>query len=109
MKYFIRYGEIGVKSPKIRRKFENKLISNIQCELEGTFENDQGRITLITDEKDEKVRDVLGRVFGIVSYSPMPRTIMNCGMMMDCAGIISPISRMINSTSLPRKCSLANA
>ena len=55
MKYFIRYGEIGVKSPKIRRKFENKLISNIQCELEGTFENDQGRITLITDEKDEKV------------------------------------------------------
>lgn len=74
MKYFIRYGEIGVKSPKIRRKFENKLISNIQCELEGTFENDQGRITLITDEKDEKVRDILGRVFGIVSYSPIKET-----------------------------------
>lgn len=74
MKYFIRYGEIGVKSPKIRRKFENKLISNIQAELDCNFENDQGRITLITDEKEEKVKDVLGRVFGIVSYSPVKET-----------------------------------
>ena len=74
MKYFIRYGEIGVKSPKIRRKFENKLISNIQTELKSTFNNDQGRITLITEEDDEKVRDVLDRVFGIVSYSPVEET-----------------------------------
>lgn len=74
MKYFIRYGEIGVKSPKIRRKFENKLISNIQSELDCSFENDQGRITLITDEKDQTVRNVLGRVFGIVSYSPVEET-----------------------------------
>lgn len=74
MKYFIRYGEIGVKSPKIRRKFENKLISNIQCELDCSFENDQGRITIITDEPDEKVKDVLGRIFGIVSYSPVRET-----------------------------------
>ncbi len=71
MKYFIRYGEIGVKSPKIRRKFENKLISNIQTELDCDFENDQGRITIITDEDYNKVKDVLGRVFGIVSYSPI--------------------------------------
>ena len=41
MKYFIRYGEIGVKSPKIRRKLKNKLISNIQSELKCSFENDQ--------------------------------------------------------------------
>lgn len=75
MRYFIRYGEIGVKSPKIRRKFENKLISNIQSELDCTFENDQGRITLITEESDERVRDVLGRVFGIVSYSPVKETV----------------------------------
>ncbi len=74
MKYFIRYGEIGVKSPKIRRKFENKLISNIQSELKCSFENDQGRITIVTDESDEKVQDVLGRVFGIVSYSPVKET-----------------------------------
>ncbi|WP_323737245.1 tRNA uracil 4-sulfurtransferase ThiI [Methanosphaera sp. ISO3-F5] len=75
MKYFVRYGEIGVKSPKIRRKFENKLIANIKTELDCEFDNDQGRLTLITDENDEKVRDVLGRVFGIVSYSPIFETI----------------------------------
>ena len=74
MRYFIRYGEIGVKSPKIRRKFENKLISNIQTELDCEFENDQGRITIITEEDDEKVHDVLNRVFGIVSYSPVYET-----------------------------------
>lgn len=74
MKYFVRYGEIGVKSPKIRRKFENKLIANIKTELDCEFDNDQGRLTLITDENDEKVRDVLGRVFGIVSYSPIFET-----------------------------------
>ncbi len=74
MKYFIRYGEIGVKSPKIRRKFENKLMSNIQSELDCDFENDQGRITLISNEQDEKVRDVLSRTFGIVSYSPVYET-----------------------------------
>lgn len=75
MKYFVRYGEIGVKSPKIRRKFENKLISNIKTELNCEFDNDQGRLILTTDEKDEKVRDVLGRVFGIISYSPIFETI----------------------------------
>ena len=74
MKYFVRYGEIGVKSPKIRRKFENKLISNIQTELDCEFENDQGRITIITNEDYFKVKDVLGRVFGIVSYSPIYET-----------------------------------
>ncbi|RAP46269.1 MAG: tRNA 4-thiouridine(8) synthase ThiI [Methanosphaera sp. rholeuAM6] len=74
MKYIIRYGEIGVKSPKIRRKFENKLMSNIQTELKCSFENNQGRITLITEENDETVKDILNRVFGIVSYSPIMET-----------------------------------
>lgn len=77
MKYFVRYGEIGIKSPKIRRKFENKLMNNIKTELDCKFENDQGRITLITEENDEKVRDVLNRVFGIVSYSPIIETKTN--------------------------------
>ena len=74
MKYFIRYGEIGVKSPKIRRKFENKLMNNIKSELDCDFINDYGRIILKTNEKDATVREVLGRVFGIVSYSPVFET-----------------------------------
>ena len=47
---------------------------NIQSELDCDFENDQGRITLISNEQDEKVRDVLSRIFGIVSYSPVYET-----------------------------------
>ena len=74
MKYFIRYGEIGVKSPKVRRKFENKLMNNIKVELDCKFKNDNGRITLITEEDDETVQSVLKRVFGIVSYSPVHET-----------------------------------
>lgn len=74
MKYFIRYGEIGVKSPKIRRKFENKLMNNIKSELDCDFINDNGRIVLITKQNTEEVREVLDRVFGIVSYSPVFET-----------------------------------
>ena len=75
MKYFIRYGEIGVKSPKVRRKFENKLMNNIKKELDCDFKNDNGRIVLITEENDEKVSEVLSRVFGLVSYSPVFETV----------------------------------
>lgn len=74
MKYFIRYGEIGVKSPKVRRKFEKKLMKNIASELDCTFTNDNGRIILTTDEKETTVREILERVFGIVSYSQVYQT-----------------------------------
>lgn len=69
MKYFIRYGEIGVKSPKIRRKFEKKLMKNISEDLNCDFVNNNGRIMLTSSESDETVRSVLERIFGIVSYS----------------------------------------
>ncbi len=74
MKYFIRYGEIGVKSRKIRKKFEKKLMKNIQSKLDCNFINDNGRIILLTDENEETVTDVLDHVFGIVSYSPVYET-----------------------------------
>lgn len=74
MKYFIRYGEIGVKSPKIRRKFENKLMNNIKAELDCDFINNNGRIILITKQDDKKVREILSRVFGVVSFSPIYET-----------------------------------
>lgn len=74
MRYFVRYGEIGIKSPKIRRKFENILMNNIRSEIKCKFENNQGRITLITEEDDEKVKSTLSRTFGITSYSPIIKT-----------------------------------
>ena len=74
MKYFIRYGEIGVKSQKVRRKFEKKLMNNIKAGLDCEFINDNGRIILITQQDDKQVQEVLNRVFGIVSYSPIYET-----------------------------------
>ena len=75
MKYFIRYGEVGIKSPKVRRKFENKLMNNIRTQLDCSFINDHGRIILISNKDDDKVRSVLDKVFGIVSYSPVYETV----------------------------------
>ena len=92
MKYFVRYGEIGTKSPKIRRKFENNLIKNIQSELDCTFDNNQGRLTLITDEEDCNVNDILSRTFGIVSYSPILETNTNKD---DITGLIENTMRKI--------------
>ena len=74
MKYFVRYGEIGVKSQKVRRKFEKKLMNNIKAGLDCEFINDNGRIILITQQDDKQVQEVLNRVFGIVSYSPIYET-----------------------------------
>ena len=75
MKYFIRYGEIGVKSRKVRRKFEKKLMKNIMTGLECKFSNDNGRIILSTEKEDKTVREVLDRIFGIVSYSRIYETV----------------------------------
>ena len=75
MKYFIRYGEIGVKSRKIRKKFEKKLMENIKTEIECKFINDNGRIILETQEDNKKVTEVLKHVFGIVSYSQIHETV----------------------------------
>jgi len=69
----VRYGEIGVKSPKVRRRFENKLISNIKNKLNCKIEINQGRIFLYP-ENFEDAEAALSKVTGIVSYSPAVST-----------------------------------
>jgi len=69
----VRYGEIGVKSPKVRRRFENKLIRNIKIKLECEIEINQGRIFLYPENFDESL-EVLGKTIGIVSFSPAVST-----------------------------------
>ncbi len=65
----VRYGEIGVKSPKVRRRFENKLISNIKSKINCRVKINQGRIFLYPqDFEDAEAK--LNKVMGIVSYSP---------------------------------------
>ncbi|MDR1820418.1 MAG: tRNA 4-thiouridine(8) synthase ThiI [Methanobrevibacter sp.] len=72
MKYDLiigRYGEIALKSPRVRKRFENKLISNIKSVLKGKIHLNQARL-FIYPENFQKGLETLSRIFGIVSYSP---------------------------------------
>ena len=64
-----RYGEIGIKSPKIRSRFEKKLVKNIKATFDCEVIRNQGRIYIKPQDFPEGV-EKLNRVFGVVSYSP---------------------------------------
>lgn len=68
-----RYGEIGLKSPKIRSRFERKLVKNIKATFECDVNRNQGRIYIFPGDFDEGI-EKLNRVFGVVSYSPATST-----------------------------------
>ncbi|MBQ2636338.1 MAG: tRNA 4-thiouridine(8) synthase ThiI [Methanobrevibacter sp.] len=68
-----RYGEIGLKSPKIRSRFEKKLVKNIKAAFECEVERNQGRIYIKPEDFNEGIGK-LNRVFGVVSYSPATST-----------------------------------
>ena len=68
-----RYGEIGLKSPKVRSRFERKLVKNIKATFECEVDRNQGRIYIFPKEFEEAI-EKLNRVFGLVSYSPATST-----------------------------------
>ena len=68
-----RYGEIGVKSSKVRARFEKKLVKNIKSTFECKVDRNQGRIYIRPKEFDEAI-EKLNMVFGVVSYSPAVST-----------------------------------
>lgn len=65
----VRYGEIGIKSPKVRGKFERKLIENIKTVIDGDVKLKQGRIFIYPQDLSKAVL-YLQKIPGIVSYSP---------------------------------------
>ena len=72
MKILIRYGEIALKSPPVRKKMEKTLSRNIISTLkrngiQGKIQNSFGRIFLDTEEG---TFPALSRIPGIVSFSP---------------------------------------
>ena len=69
----VRYGEIGVKSPVVRKRFEKKLISNIKKLIECKITINQGRIFLFPEDHEKAVRS-LKKIFGVVSFSPTVST-----------------------------------
>lgn len=69
-----RYGELGIKSPRVRKRFEKKLVSNIKSSFECEIKVNQGRVFIKPTNYDEAINK-LRNVFGIVSFSPAISTI----------------------------------
>lgn len=69
----VRYGELGIKSDPVRRRFEKTLISNIEDALvrhgvPGVVRREYGRI--FVDAEASGAVPAITRVFGVVSVSP---------------------------------------
>lgn len=71
-----RYGEIGLKSQKVRSRFERKLVKNIKATIDCDVDRNQGRIYIFPKDFNDGITK-LNRVFGIVSYSPAVSTYSN--------------------------------
>jgi thiamine biosynthesis protein ThiI len=71
--FLVRYGELGLKSPKVRRRFERALLRNIEDaflieESQCLTDMDWGRIYLDAYD-DEIASKILIQIFGITSFS----------------------------------------
>jgi tRNA uracil 4-sulfurtransferase len=69
----VRYGELALKSPPVRREFESTLRRNILDQfvrdgLPGRLRSDRGHLYVEADDGDRAVR-LLRRVFGVTSVS----------------------------------------
>jgi tRNA uracil 4-sulfurtransferase len=71
----VRYGEIGIKSDRVRSRYERTLVNNIEkalsfCEIEyDAVIRDFGRIFVRTH--DVAAAPAVARIFGVVSVSPV--------------------------------------
>ena len=73
----VRYGEIGLKGDRIRRRMEDQLQENIRAILDdrglpGTVERAHTRLYVHTEQVDA-VTDAVADAFGVVSASPTLR------------------------------------
>jgi tRNA uracil 4-sulfurtransferase len=71
--FLVRYGELALKSPPVRREFESSLRRNILDQfvregITGRLRSDHGHLYVEVDEA-ERARRVLKRIFGITSVS----------------------------------------
>ena len=71
--FLIRYGELGLKSERVRSRFEKALRDNIisrfiKASKECRIESERGRIFLWADDETFG-KEILSRTFGIVSFS----------------------------------------
>jgi thiamine biosynthesis protein ThiI len=73
----VRYGELGLKSASVRRRFENALVEDLRrkhalamtpCVISTT----RGRVFVDSDDW-RKSCEILSRTFGVVSFSPVEK------------------------------------
>jgi len=74
----VRYGELGLKSPSVRRRFENALVDDIRrrhalAEVPCVITMMRGRIFVDSDNWRASC-EILSHTFGVVSFSPVTRT-----------------------------------
>jgi len=74
----VRYGEMSLKSPYVRRQLEDRLASNTHemfasSGVECVVRRERGRLWVHADDEPAAIR-LLRRVFGIVSISPAAET-----------------------------------
>jgi thiamine biosynthesis protein ThiI len=73
----VRYGEIGLKSASVRRRFEQQLVADIRRRhaLAGVpcvISQARGRVFIDSDDW-RKSCEILSRTFGVVSFSPVTK------------------------------------
>lgn len=76
--FMVRYGEIALKSPRVRSRFEAKLSSNIAAWFVGAgrecrIMRERGRVFVWADDEGFAA-SALSRTFGIVSFSKVEET-----------------------------------
>jgi thiamine biosynthesis protein ThiI len=94
----IRYGEIGLKAEATRRRFSNALRKQIKraCNIEGipaNIEVQRGRFFLHTEHID-KASEILSKIFGVVSFSPVWETSSQLEMLTD--DVVCLLSEKLN-------------
>ena len=70
----VRYGEVGLKSKRVRRRFEGALVADIRRKhvlagVQCLISEDRGRIFVDSDDWRRSC-EILSRTFGVVSFSP---------------------------------------
>jgi thiamine biosynthesis protein ThiI len=73
----VRYGEIGLKSDRVRRRFEDALVADIRRKhasagVQCIIASHRGRIFVDSDDWRRSC-EMLSRTFGVVSFSPTTR------------------------------------
>ena len=70
----VRYGEVGLKSERVRRRFESSLerdikLRHMKAELQCIVSRERGRVFVESDDWRRSC-ELLSKTFGVVSFSP---------------------------------------